>query len=694
MKSIPFMVTFLITVLGNKIIYDSKKDGSRIDDLSVKSLIHGNNYQKFDIKFSTERFLEEEINIFEHVSLKNVIVLPVDISRIKPENNGINIIYNGNYEQTFGTSTTERRYLDDGEQTECHIKFCHLGLFFYHSTSRGRQLIDKKVGDFKNVIYIELITSTNEYLFSSVKINSNHFPLIICPYENWVAKQSKVEFDAYERSGIIFNKFHMRSILLPIYERHEGEGKFMCGELKYATGNKLRIGFEVVVRKTEKEIKPKAIDIYKEDLVCNSENKVSDYYHFSYNNKNKNNFSMKYMNMERSKKISIFHNDIIYLYNKTDKRIEDLKENGTDNVNPRYEHTYVFIEPSCRIRTYPIFTKMKLHRIDGKDINLIENNKSDTQILYVTKDLLNKRIDLNCVIEVNDEGSRYNLKDFYKNTFKGRLELVDNSNNHKGVKELRFTKDFHDFGEYKCIVESLNSEITDFKSIVSLSFETIPEDNEVFVEEEKWEDMSTVFIICSTSINYFADLINMKVRLNGKYLYDMSKNKDMIYFSNEGSYVKFKRNELSEKKREIRKAYIECIYKTKNNVIFSRKINGLTLQRTIKSRNSLIYGDGFRMTIIISLIGIITLVVLSTITIIVILKIKSSRRRHLHHHKSRDKSSSCSKSKSYSKSKSHSKPESKQRSVSFKSTERKVFGKNEGDIGYMEELKAKFKNKN
>uniref|UniRef100_A0A0N4Z6U8 Bee-milk protein n=1 Tax=Parastrongyloides trichosuri TaxID=131310 RepID=A0A0N4Z6U8_PARTI len=422
------------------------------------------------------KFHINESKILDHVILRDIIIFPIDVSESKPLNKGISFKNNlSQFRSTFADNKNKRTKLVGDETANCYIYTCNIGFFFYHQVVNGQEIIKRKTVDFDNVIYIKLTTKKNEFLIGNLKYVSKMYPLIICPYDNWVGTISGAQFVTFDISGIQYDKLSNRHIIQSMYPRNSDKSKFICGELKYIDGTSLKIGYEIELDTSEVSLTAGKINISKDSFVCGPETNESSYYHFSYNNINKNNIEMRFLNLEKSKNISIFHNDIIYMYDKFGPMIERLKNEGfspnsyNGNISPT-------IKPLCFKKVGNFHGTLKLFYVDGTEVNLEgDKNKGGKKSLTITEKTVDKKIILICEIIVQSKESKYNVKDFFKKSFKGSLVAVGSKNKDKEVKELVFTRDSNNYGTYKCILKPANGDHLheDHKLIEELTFEII-----------------------------------------------------------------------------------------------------------------------------------------------------------------------------------------------------------------------------
>uniref|UniRef100_A0A0N4ZEC3 6-cysteine protein n=1 Tax=Parastrongyloides trichosuri TaxID=131310 RepID=A0A0N4ZEC3_PARTI len=528
MKLLLFIIILVVgTVFSKKATWDGKNIHISKYKISISKLTEPEESKSVELK-NDIHYLKNEINVFDHVTFINVPIYPINISEYEINVAGVIVrSESSDLYQTFPYLLTSDRYLSYGD-TECFLKYCYLGLYLYHKNYKGGEIITRKVTDFSFVFYVKLTSNTGEYLFAYIDVYGPDFSLLICPYDNWVSPNSMVKYIPYDRNGIELKNLMKIHILLPILKEHREKKKLLCGYLKYLDGNELKIGFKLYFFKDNSNFEIKKLNIKYDHLVCKDGKKERDYYYLSYNVIGGSTYN-RYINMESSDKKPLFYGDTIYLYDKSSYKLEGL----------------------------------------FKDEETVR---------------------LECVIEGEGEKSRYDLKDFYNNTFKIELVSIDGKNNNEIIHHFNFANGFLKFG---CILKPLlGYELLKYSELIKpLYFETRYDKDLVITQ--KWKNNNKVSIECKKEL--WAKLTDMEVIINSKYIYKMSEKENNHFFLDKNNYVKFKHYEIKEIKNGIRKVKYECFYKTKNDVEFSIKYDGIVLEKTVvendKKENSSEYED-------------------------------------------------------------------------------------------------------
>uniref|UniRef100_A0A0N4ZTY3 6-cysteine protein n=1 Tax=Parastrongyloides trichosuri TaxID=131310 RepID=A0A0N4ZTY3_PARTI len=494
MKLVLFIAILLVkTVLSQKVIWNGKNADVTDCELYIYSKYMEANTGK-RVKLGNDRhYLKDEMNVFPHVTFVNIQIYPIEGSKYVENGKGIVIDYFSflGYQIFFRPSPYNEYLLDHGSGS-CFITYCSLGLYLYHEESGADDIIEDKITDFNSVFYLKLTMKTGEYLIGTFKGAGYNVHLILCPYDNWVSPKSMVKFIPYKRGGIEVDNFWNMHILLPTYGKDANEGKLLCGYLKYLDGDTLKIGFKLDFLKSKKDIKIRKINVRSDELVCSDGMKETHYYHIGYSDKSKEITSNRYINTKYLDRKALFHEEKIYLYNKLENELKNLLKDGPKIYETNDEYVYPSIEPSCKLEINPIPGKLTLHGSDNSRINL-NNSSSGVEILYMEEDLLEERTKLKCVIETEDEGSKYNLKNFYNNTFKAELVSIDEKGNVKTVSQINFGESY---GKYGCILKPRSGDKLheDSKFIKPLYFET--RYNEDSDSKREWKNVNEMSIEC------------------------------------------------------------------------------------------------------------------------------------------------------------------------------------------------------
>ncbi|CEF62776.1 Hypothetical protein SRAE_1000104500 [Strongyloides ratti] len=529
------------------------------------------------------------------------------------------------YKQTITTGRSENEYLTDSKEISCHLSHCEIGLLFYHKTKTGMKFFNDKITDFYQIVYMKYVTNSGKLLFSQITIESNNFPLILCPNKGWVNKFSSSQYIPIEKEGIIFEKLLNRHIFVPIYSKHADTNVFICGEVRYLDGTKLKIGYEIKNKKIN-ELKVESINLLNEKLSCKNDRPENDFYHFSYNSYNSKVSKMKFIDKANIQNSNIYYDSIIYLYDKKNYKIKELEEHAYSFFLEigHSEYYYPRAKPSCAKFVKPLNASLKVFTTDDEEIKFSESkNNPNIKIFSIDKSLMNIRKEYDCRIEVDNIKENIHLKNFYKNTFIAKLVSIDDFDNEKNVTTLEFKNNFEGYGRYSCILTSLNGEKLhkDAEYIKPLTFETFPIGMMEEIQKITWPSINTVTISCKKKISNFAKLQDMHVIFSETSQYRNSINEEMSMFFDDDDFVKFKHGDYFYKVNKIEDIIYHCKYQTNGNISFTIKTKGIILENEIK--NSM-----YQTILIVVFIVVVTAIFIGIIVGIILLK-KAKKAKQL-----------------------------------------------------------------
>uniref|UniRef100_A0AAF5CQ02 Uncharacterized protein n=1 Tax=Strongyloides stercoralis TaxID=6248 RepID=A0AAF5CQ02_STRER len=575
----------------------------------------------------------KEIYLFEHLVLQRVQIFEINITFAQTRSDGIRVSYakNSNLYQTITVGHPKKEHLIQSTLNTCHLLHCQNGFIFIHSKKSGMDIIELKISDFTQIVYEKFITDSGKLLFGPINIEGNHFPLILCPYYDWVNTFSKVTFNPKEKNGIKYSSFGNSHILLPIYPRHSYSTMFICGEMEYIDETKLDIGYEIIIEKRTKKLEVKELNLLKNTLSCKDELSEQSYYYFAYSINNNKEATMKNIFINNFKDFRIYHNNIIYMYDKNGKKIKELEKKGfnflSETVNNKYN--YPIIKPSCAKRVKPLNASLKVFTESGEEIKFSENQEnSDIKRFLIDKNIMEKKNKYECRIVIDNINGKEYLKDFYNNVFVGKLISIDDNGNEKIIKTLEFKKNFEGFGKYSCILSSLDGKKLhkDSKYIKPITFETFPSEMIKEIQKTTWQSVRTIIIDCNKKIYNFAKLSDMYVIFSKTSKYKYSVKNETVMFFEENEFVRFKHMDYNFNENNLTKINYHCIYSTSSNATFTIKKSGIILEKEI----SILKEDNKSKT---STILIVILILLITgifcaiiISIIIIKKAKKAKK--------------------------------------------------------------------
>uniref|UniRef100_A0A0N4ZJU6 Peptidase A1 domain-containing protein n=1 Tax=Parastrongyloides trichosuri TaxID=131310 RepID=A0A0N4ZJU6_PARTI len=285
MKSFIWFIILLEFVLSDLPVWDSNR---YIFEAYLKSWSLKSKY--YYKENPSKRIYNKDIKALDYIILRNLPIITIDVTNYESEELGIVFEeYKSSPKQTITMNYNKDYYLIESSRASCHLSFCEIGLFFYHYSVYGQDIVTKKVTDFAMVLYVMLTSESGIFYISKLAINQNHYPLMVCPYTVWTTEYGKVKFHPFVTSGIEYASFRKRHILAPIYPQAKYEGNFIFGEIEYVDETKLKVGFQLDKKYGFTDISVGMIGNINENIVCLSTNSEKDYIYFTYNDLNKDN---------------------------------------------------------------------------------------------------------------------------------------------------------------------------------------------------------------------------------------------------------------------------------------------------------------------------------------------------------------------------------------------------------------------
>uniref|UniRef100_A0A0N4ZGN5 Ig-like domain-containing protein n=1 Tax=Parastrongyloides trichosuri TaxID=131310 RepID=A0A0N4ZGN5_PARTI len=496
----------------------------------------------------------KDIKALDYIILRNVPIIKIDVTDHNPEEHGLLFDkYQPSPIQTIILNYEKNVYLKESQHASCHLSFCEIGLIFYHNSEKGQDIVNKKVTDFAMVLYVMLTSD-------------------------------EAKFHPFVTSGIEYASFRKRHILAPIYPQTKYEGNFIFGEIEYVDETKLKVGFKLDKKYDSTDISVGTIGNINENIVCLSTNSEKDYFHFTYNDINKDNIEMNYINLQSNKKPSIYHGDIIYIYPSSSQTLDKLSKDGY-NFPYRHEtsnHYPPITDVSCVKNVPPLSAEMKLFTDNGEELILKKNEKFlNSKTLYVNKTLLDRTFNIYCKIVPTFKTQKFNIDNFYDKTFKTHFISEDSSGNPTTITNLRLSKNLENFGLYKCIFQSAfgGSLHNDHNLIENLSkIYILPSDDKAFIKDEIWENINKVVIKCDSKVKNYGIYDDMEIIINGKSMFRNSDSKAREYFVKDDKHIIFKYNLFNGTDSNIKNIVYICKYKTDTEISFTRQFNGTIIQ--------------------------------------------------------------------------------------------------------------------
>uniref|UniRef100_A0A0N5CGG0 6-cysteine protein n=1 Tax=Strongyloides papillosus TaxID=174720 RepID=A0A0N5CGG0_STREA len=416
---------FLVSqALTEEWIWDGNKRGS---GATRKALCICENYHETVWSGAVDKrskHLTKDINFLNNMILRNIKILEVNVTKYEAGNIGVRVDGKGNghnaERQIFGILHNNNNYFYKNAGSTCQISYCENGLFFI-TPKDEYGMYSAKVDDFEEIFYQKFVTNDMKFRLDKFSIDRNNFPLIICPYKNYVSIRSATNFIPYETNGIIFSNFQERQILLSGYPRSDDSDIFVCGYIKYEDGSQLTISYEIEIKDYYKIDSIKSISDFQHIWKCSEGEATTDYHYFIYSYNFEGNHKMSHILKDSVDKNKFYYNDTMYLYNEA--YTKDLK-----NMVNGIRHGYVLnpIKPDCKWKLPQLKFKIRLVSPDGSKIF---DSKDGIQIMDVREDMLNKDIYYKCKIVIEEATRHPFLSNYYDQVMEVLLVSRDDDGN-------------------------------------------------------------------------------------------------------------------------------------------------------------------------------------------------------------------------------------------------------------------------
>uniref|UniRef100_A0A0K0FWB8 6-cysteine protein n=1 Tax=Strongyloides venezuelensis TaxID=75913 RepID=A0A0K0FWB8_STRVS len=589
-------------------------------------LVQGSTENGGDITFEIIKTKSvDKSEIFSHITLHNIFYCQITFKKMKSGDKGIESKNNAAKVTGIDSTSGHGNLLKLKELTTfgCDLIECVVGFVFYSNEASGKAIIDNKVTNFKGILYQKFISNDGFISFGDIFVHDNHFPLVLCPYSSWINTVTLSKFKPKEGTGILFDKFHNRHILQPMFPRNPYATRFICGGIYYSSDNSVvNVGYRIkfLLNTNNPPLQVINVDLLKEKLVCHQGQNEDDYYHFVHGTYNGTETQMKYLNLKSPNGVNIYNDTKIYLYNKANQEIKDLREQGV-----KMENNFRSIKPTCALSVKPLSGSIRLYTKDEKEVTFLSSrNNTAKKVLYVDEKTFKDVKDYRCRVVVDGTNKEY-IKNFYTSIFYEQLISLQSNGDEKIIKNLILKENLKGFGKYACklIPKDGVKDRKRWQNIKGLTFEILPSGKLTTLKEEVWNSGIDAMIHCDTFAYKDSKLSDMSVILSdtSKYTYSMEADKKM--FVEETTYIRFKIIDYTNEDKNFKKLNYSCIYKTADGNVYSVQktasfLNSDFMQSDYHNHS----GDNSKDTMILIILGIILIIlfVASLIASIIIMK--------------------------------------------------------------------------
>uniref|UniRef100_A0A0N5BM41 6-cysteine protein n=1 Tax=Strongyloides papillosus TaxID=174720 RepID=A0A0N5BM41_STREA len=565
----------------------------------------------------TSKRLTKDIIFLDYMTLRNIKILEVNVSEYEAGHIGVHLQGIGDSDitqkQIFGVLYKNKDYFFQNKHTTCQMSYCENGVFFM-TEKDTKGMYSATVDDFEEIFYLKFVTSDMNFRLDKFIIDGNNFPLILCPYKNWVSIKSATEFIPYEKNGAEYGYLRERQILLPGYPRSDDIDIFVCGYIKYEDGSQLTISHEIEIEDNYKIDFIKPIKNFQHIWKCSEGESATDYHYFIYSHNVKGYNKMKNIKRNSMNENKFYYNDTMYLYN--EEYTKDLK-----NVEDFVKHEYVMtpIKPDCRWKLPQLKFKIRLVSPDGSKIF---DSKDGIQIMDVRENMLNKDIYYKCKIVIEEATRHPFLSNYYDQVMEVLLVSKDDDGNKIFHDKIKFDKTFDGFKKYECEIRYKNKDFKYDYPIEKLSFITIPSNASIANQNETWRVKEDIVIQCQKKISNIGEIDSIRLQLSKKVFIEYSNVTTGGIFKDVGDFVRSNYGNLikskKQKDKDIKYLTTQCNYKVKGGKRFSIVKSGTVLQKTTIFKIKKVFKDkGNDKTLLIGLIIGILILLLSILFAII-----------------------------------------------------------------------------
>uniref|UniRef100_A0AAF5CV45 Ig-like domain-containing protein n=1 Tax=Strongyloides stercoralis TaxID=6248 RepID=A0AAF5CV45_STRER len=517
---------------------------------------------------------------------------------------------------------------------KCNLEQCDIGFHLHKQNTDSDKL--KKGGTIDYALYIALKVKPDEpILFTGVKIYKNAFPLVPCPYINWIPKLANSSFvpSSYVNENTMKLMFDFdKHILVPAYMLTQ-QLTFICGNIKQLYMHDVSVGFQFT--EDDEETNPSIVKAYNDVIICDKKD-ISNYQLFGYLENAYNIDSdvpiMKYLKNDykfySGQKIYSYDGGKIFAERILAMQSKKSSPQGNIFVKSSKPHEIYYYKPAC------YGTILDKSAVLKPKVSNIVQKESDKMVFKITNQGVNAGNKISCHAVVEDD---YNgrFSDFYVKRYKTKIQRVKDSKgqpvNESKAFEIPIIDDADKFyGTYKCELENPGSvKLISEKEFVILPGEVLIHKNDIYLSNNDKDALR-----CDLKSAENLTLYELRVRFdngrNFKYSYFKKEESNEI-FKLEKDYVTYNLPSFNDLKNGIvisclfglpggKNSMYETTYYLKNDIVVSKPV----IDSSSNSKNSE-NSENSKMFIIIGCaVGVLVVLVIIIAIIIVILKKKKT----------------------------------------------------------------------
>uniref|UniRef100_A0A0N5CAJ2 EGF-like domain-containing protein n=1 Tax=Strongyloides papillosus TaxID=174720 RepID=A0A0N5CAJ2_STREA len=420
-------------------------------------------------------------------------------------------IYSSNLEIKPGE---EDLYLNYDDPRVCSLKICEIGIYYRPYT----QITQDGILNFedKEAYYVVLSNTEEEkdIIFGTYLYDDHNYPLIPCPYTNWIPKNILTKFipsNYVIENGIEFpyNDYDRHRFVPGIPSSKNGSILY-CGKIYQPNFKEINVGVQLKLNR--KNTTYNNIEVTTTGVKC-SDNKTYSNNIFSYTPDNTNYYG-------NNRELKKFHPEIDRIYSgqmmliyKEDNIRQMIGVIDHEEIRNEFFDNRKKVEPICSGIVPDKIATLHL-KIDDEKISF---KKTDSGIMLVKIDVKsrrNKMLHVGCHAVVDDASdNRYEnfyLKRYKFVLFKGKLSNFNSSNNLDKINISSIMDPKNIYGYYSCGMDKdkKNSNIRESEFVL------LPEKQVILIEPVTNISKANNSFFCYKNYMEIGDLSVIKIELH------------------------------------------------------------------------------------------------------------------------------------------------------------------------------------
>uniref|UniRef100_A0A0K0EMH7 Uncharacterized protein n=1 Tax=Strongyloides stercoralis TaxID=6248 RepID=A0A0K0EMH7_STRER len=470
------------------------------------------------------------------------------------------------------------QYID--QAISCTIDICRVGLYINQVIGGHGDITTrvKESNSFDKSYYLVFEPDEEHKGIYFAGISGDFFPLVPCPYYNWVATAFLTRYHPKDyiikggQSG--GDHFYDTNIFVPAFSLTRSEHDkthFICGELIQETVKNVEVGFNVKPNNLEHSlVKGKEIEMKDGKITCDGK-ELDQKSSFGYVDSKDNLMSGKSEVLYFGEGFKFYHNQIVLVYDNAPARVvrhrrfwEIFNDKSFENYSPKCAGYVIDVKME--------FT-LELNKKETLDVNMKKRkNGEEVPVVYMSsKHIESGKVDARCRgIKAGGRDARFD--DFFEISFKTKLQKVVDPNlkvnDQPVLSELIISSESDDvFGLYSCELDCSNCEGK--KSLADRNIILLPKELFTATVNVKAYSDSKDILSCPLEVNNVGELRYMNVLYKGqtKISYDVVKDSPADIFKKNETSINYTGN----KHKLTDGTIVECNYTAFNSPYMLQK---------------------------------------------------------------------------------------------------------------------------